>query len=56
MSQKGIVAASANHVLIKIDCAMGLAGNPGQLLHISTGNGQDTAEKVLLSGERDTLY
>jgi hypothetical protein len=46
------IAVSNNHALIKIDCAMGLAGNPGQLLHISG----DTAEKIKLSGERDVLY
>jgi hypothetical protein len=50
------IATSKNNVLIKIDCKMGLDGNPGQLLHITTRGGQDTAEKVKLSGNRDTLY
>ncbi len=54
--ERGHIAASKNHVLIKIDCAMGLDGTPGQLLHISTRAGADTAEKVKLSGERERLY
>jgi hypothetical protein len=35
---------------------MGLDGVPGQLLHIRTGKDIDTAEKVKLSTERETLF
>ncbi len=53
--KKDQVEISNNGILIKLDCAMGLGGVEGELLHIST-NGTDHAEKVRLDGSTEKLY